>query len=118
MLRGGIKLPFKLLGIPVKLDHSFLLILPLFAFLIGSQLPAFVTQLRLVGIVVPPGDLTEGATPWVLGAIEAFGPDLHAGCPSVSGHCRIDLARPRVDAALDVEDPREARAHEHRLEVL
>ncbi len=73
MLRGGIKLPFKLLGIPVTLDHSFLLILPLFAFLIGSQLPAFVTQLRLVGVVVPPGDLTAGATPWVLGTIAALG---------------------------------------------
>lgn len=73
MLRGGIKLPFKLLGIPVTLDHSFLLILPLFAFLIGSQLPAFVTQLRLVGVVVPTGDLTAGATPWVLGTIAAIG---------------------------------------------
>lgn len=73
MLRGGIKLPFKLLGIPVTLDHSFLLILPLFAFLIGSQIPAFVTQLRLVGVVVPPGDLTAGATPWVLGTIAAIG---------------------------------------------
>lgn len=73
MLRGGIKLPFKLLGIPVKLDHSFLLILPLFAFLIGSQLPAFVSQLRLIGIAVPPADLTGGVTPWLLGAIAALG---------------------------------------------
>jgi len=73
MLRGGIKLPFKLLGIPVTLDNSFLLILPLFAFLIGSQLPAFVNQLRLVGLDVPSASLARGATPWVLGAISALG---------------------------------------------
>src|SRR5690606_28976895 len=45
-------------------------------------------------------------------SLEAFGPDLHAKCPSVSGHCRIDLARPRVDAAAQVVEPREARAAE------
>lgn len=73
MLRGGIKLPFKLLGIPVKLDNSFLLILPLFAFLIGSQIPAFVAQLRFLGIDVPPASLAGGATPWLLGTVAAVG---------------------------------------------
>lgn len=72
-MSGGLKLPFKLLGIPVRLDYSFLLILPLFAYLIGSQLPAFVNQLQLLGLDLPSQDLQSGATPWVLGAIAALG---------------------------------------------
>ena len=72
-MSGGIKLPFKLLGIPVRLDYSFLLILPLFAYLIGSQLPAFVAQLRTLGLDIPAGELESGATPWLLGIIAALG---------------------------------------------
>lgn len=72
-MRGGLKLPFKLLGIPVSLDNSFLLILPLFAYLIGSQLPAFVAQLRVFGIEVPASDIATGATPWLLGVVAALG---------------------------------------------
>lgn len=71
---GGIRLPFKLLGIPVRLDYSFLLILPLFAYLIGSQLPAYAELFRsAMGIVVDVGALTHGLTPWLVGLAGAVG---------------------------------------------
>jgi len=71
---SGIKLPFKLLGIPVRLDYSFLLILPLFAYIIGSQLPAYAELFRTsLGISVDVSGITQGITPWVLGLAGAVG---------------------------------------------
>lgn len=82
-MRQGINLPFKLLGVPVKLDTSFLLVLPLFAYLIGSQIPALVTLLTQLGVVDPAAagvplaagksELEEGMTPWLLGLAGAVG---------------------------------------------
>ncbi|MBI5813095.1 MAG: CBS domain-containing protein [Meiothermus silvanus] len=69
MSRNALRLPFKLLGIPVALDVSFLVVLPLFAFLIGSQLP---TYLQLLG-VRPDSRLLEGYTPYLLGLLAALG---------------------------------------------
>ncbi|MER3480775.1 MAG: site-2 protease family protein [Meiothermus sp.] len=69
MFRTALRLPFKLLGIPVSLDLSFLVVLPLFAFLIGSQLP---TYLQLLG-VRPDPHLLEGYTPYLLGLVAALG---------------------------------------------
>ena len=83
MVRGGIRLPFRLLGIPVTLDPSFLLVLPLFAYLIGSQVPALVTLLTQFGVIAPAASglqlaaardaLAHGITPWVLGLAGAIG---------------------------------------------
>ncbi|MCA9836427.1 MAG: site-2 protease family protein [Trueperaceae bacterium] len=70
MFRRAITLPFKLLGIPIRLDMSFLLILPLFAFLIASQLPAYV---HLFAGNTSADNLTQGATPYLLGLIAAIG---------------------------------------------
>ncbi|HEX7000152.1 MAG TPA: site-2 protease family protein [Trueperaceae bacterium] len=78
--RGGILLPFKLLGIPVRLDVSFLLVLPLLAYLIGSQLPEFNAQLRELARAMDP-DLARrldpgpavGAPAWLLGLVAALG---------------------------------------------
>ncbi|HET8985274.1 MAG TPA: hypothetical protein VFN03_05900, partial [Trueperaceae bacterium] len=82
MVRTGIRLPFRLLGIPVTLDPSFLLVLPLFAYLIGSQVPALVTVLTQFGVIDPAGSgaqvaaardaLAHGATPWLLGLAGAL----------------------------------------------
>jgi len=69
MFRAGVTLPFKLLGIPIKLDFSLFLILPLFAWLIGSQLPMF---LQTFGLAREP-QLTEGLTPYLLGLAAAVG---------------------------------------------
>ncbi len=74
MGRGGLLLPFKLLGVPVRLDYSFLLVLPLFAYLIGSQLPAYAELFRAaMGISVDVGILTSGATQWLVGLAGAVG---------------------------------------------
>ncbi len=73
MMSGGLKLPFKLLGIPIKLDYSFLLVLPLFAYLIGSQLPAYAELINSLGVEIDSSAITSGATPWVLGLLGALG---------------------------------------------
>ncbi|WIV68582.1 CBS domain-containing protein [Natrialbaceae archaeon AArc-T1-2] len=63
-----------LFGIPIKLDLTFLLILPIFAYLIGAQLEPvaeILNELMGAGIVIAP--LTEGTTPWILGLVAAIG---------------------------------------------
>lgn len=73
MNERGIRLPFKLLGVPVLLDHSFLLILPLFAYLIGSQLGSYAQILATVGVNIDASGLEQGATRWLLGGVAAVG---------------------------------------------
>jgi Zn-dependent protease len=73
MFRRALRLPFKLLGIPVSLDTSFLLVLPLFAYLIGSQIPAYVALFRRAGLTIEAAPLTAGLTPYLLGLIGALG---------------------------------------------
>ncbi|RIH88161.1 putative zinc metalloprotease Rip3 [Meiothermus luteus] len=69
MFSRTFKLPFRPLGIPLSLDLSFLVVLPLLAFLIGSQLTLY---LRLFQIEPAPW-LLEGATPYLLGLLAAVG---------------------------------------------
>ena len=69
MFNRGIRLPFKLLGIPVILDWSFLLILPLLAWLIGRQVTALATAFGVHNGHV----LATGSWPYVLGLIAALG---------------------------------------------
>ena len=69
MFRNAIKLPFKLLGIPISLDRSFLIVLPLFAWLIGSQVPNYLAAL---GGAVDPR-LSTGTFPYLLGLAAALG---------------------------------------------
>lgn len=70
MLRRGYRLPFRLFGIPVYLDSTFLVILPLLAWMIGSRLDLYVRLLRLG---VDPATLQQGALPYILGLIAALG---------------------------------------------
>ncbi len=61
-------------GIPLKLDLTFLLVLPLFAYLIGSQTGEIVVLLNdalAADLAVEP--LTAGSTPWILGFAAALG---------------------------------------------
>ncbi|HZW26819.1 MAG TPA: site-2 protease family protein [Trueperaceae bacterium] len=77
--RGGVLLPFKLLGVPVRLDVTFLLALPLFAYMIGAQLPEFTAQLRQLAALrdpelarrLVPGP--DGAVAWLVGLVAAVG---------------------------------------------
>ncbi|KYH25224.1 zinc metalloprotease [Halalkalicoccus paucihalophilus] len=63
-----------LFGIPIKLDVSFLLILPIFAWLIGAQIELLVGPLNAVfGTGLDAADLTTGYRPWALGLAAAIG---------------------------------------------
>jgi len=71
------------LGIPIRLDLTFLLVLPLFAYVIGDQAGVWVETLNgvfgaptldpLRPPPIDPGPLTEGLTPWIAGALAAVG---------------------------------------------
>ena len=61
-------------GIPLKLDLTFLLVLPLFAYIIASQVGATVDLLNTAwGASLPVGPLEEGMLPWLLGITSALG---------------------------------------------
>ncbi len=61
-------------GIPIRLGVSFLLILPLLAYIIGSQVDVTVELLNAVfGGDVATDPLTGGALPWLLGVVAALG---------------------------------------------
>jgi Zn-dependent protease/CBS domain-containing protein len=61
-------------GIPLKLDLTFLLVLPLFAWIIGSQVGLWADQLtRFGGAELDSAALTAGAMPWLLGVAAAVG---------------------------------------------
>ncbi|MDR7521780.1 MAG: site-2 protease family protein [Armatimonadota bacterium] len=70
MLRKGYRLPFRLLGIPIYLDPTFLIILPLLAWVIGSRLDLYI---RLFRLPVDAQALQEGHTPYLLGLAAALG---------------------------------------------
>lgn len=64
----------RVFGIPIRLAPTFLLILPVFAWVIGSQVGFWVDQLNtLWGLNIPVGPLEDGTTPWILGAAGALG---------------------------------------------
>jgi Zn-dependent protease/CBS domain-containing protein len=63
-----------LFGIPIQVDVTFLLVLPLFVYLIGSRVTAItqiLNQTLDAGIAV--GTLSGGAVPWLLGLFAALG---------------------------------------------
>ena len=70
MFNLSYRLPVKLLGIPVKLDASFLLVLAFFTWIIGGQVDVYVALLNLP---VNPDTLTRGATPYLLGLLSGLG---------------------------------------------
>ena len=61
-------------GIPIKLDVTLLVILPVFAWLIGSQITELVVLLNgTLGTGIRVESIASGAWPWLLGAIAAIG---------------------------------------------
>ena len=62
-------------GIPIKLDATFLLILPLLAYLIGSDVETLIEELLnpVFGAGIDAAALTGGYTPFALGAAAAVG---------------------------------------------
>lgn len=73
MTGRGWRLPFNLVGIPLSLDPSFALVLPLFAWLIASQVPAYAELLGALGLEIDGAALAAGATPYLLGLTAALG---------------------------------------------
>src|SRR5512136_35965 len=61
-------------GIPIQIHYTFLLVIPLFAWIIGSQISLTVDMIK--GIYLIPIDTTtimSGFMPYVLGVIVSFG---------------------------------------------
>jgi Zn-dependent protease len=64
----------RIFGIPIKIDVTFLLVLPLFAWLISAQVGFWVDLLGILPTDVPgAAPLTAGNTPLYLGAASAIG---------------------------------------------
>ncbi len=63
-----------LFDIPIKLDLTFLLVLPVFAYLIGVQIGPVIDILNTtMGAGIDAEPLTVGYTPWILGLAAAIG---------------------------------------------
>ncbi len=64
-----------ILGIPIKLDVTFLLILPIFAWVIAIQVEELIAMLDMMlgTALLEDPQLTEGNMPWILGSIAAIG---------------------------------------------
>ena len=64
----------RLFGIPILLHWTFLLIIPLFAYIIGSQIDATTDMLReIFGIGIDTTIIIGGYMPWILGTVVALG---------------------------------------------
>ncbi len=63
-----------LLGIPIRLDITFLFILPIFAYVIAIQVDQLVDLMNMAfGIAIDVEPMTEGRMPWILGSFAAVG---------------------------------------------
>jgi Zn-dependent protease/CBS domain-containing protein len=64
----------RIFGIPIELDVTFLLVLPLFAYLIGSRVADITDALNeALGAGLDPATLSVGVLPWILGLTAAVG---------------------------------------------
>ncbi|WP_058367682.1 CBS domain-containing protein [Haloparvum sedimenti] len=64
----------RLFDIPIKLNWTFLLVLPLFAYLIGSDVAAIATVVNeTMGAGIDVASLEAGTTPWLIGLASALG---------------------------------------------
>ncbi len=64
----------RVFGIPIQLDLTFLLILPIFAWLIGTQVSDWVNIMNnLWGLGLAAAPLSSGMMPWYLGIAAAIG---------------------------------------------
>lgn len=72
-MEGSLKIG-RLFGIPIYLHFTFLLVIPLFAWIIGSQIETTVQLLaRIFSVTIDPSLITMGAVPYLLGALVALG---------------------------------------------
>jgi Zn-dependent protease/predicted transcriptional regulator len=70
MVSSSFRLPFRVFGIPIRLDVTFLLLIALLTWLIGGRVG---TYIELFDLPLDPVPLQRGATPWLLGLASALG---------------------------------------------
>jgi len=64
----------QIFDIPILLHYTFLLVIPLFAFIIGSEIGATTDMLKeIFRVPVDTSSITGGFMPWILGTIVALG---------------------------------------------
>jgi Zn-dependent protease len=64
----------RLFGIPIQIHYTFLLVIPLFAWIIGTEIKYTIDSLTaLFGVAIDPTILTAGLIPYLIGAIVALG---------------------------------------------
>lgn len=64
----------RIFGIPILIHYTFLLVIPLFAWIIGSQIPLTVGMLEeIYQVQIDTSLATAGYMPWVLGTVVALG---------------------------------------------
>lgn len=64
----------RLFGIPILIHYTFLLVIPLFAWIIGSQITTTIDMLKeIFQVPIDTTVITAGYMPYVLGTISAFG---------------------------------------------
>lgn len=72
-MEGSLKIG-RLFGIPIYLHFTFLLVIPLFAWIIGSQIETTIQLLAQVfSVTIDPSLITQGPVPYLLGALVALG---------------------------------------------
>lgn len=72
-MEGSLKIG-RLFGIPIYLHFTFLLVIPLFAWIIGSQIETTIHLLAQVfSVTIDPSLITQGPVPYLLGALVALG---------------------------------------------
>jgi Zn-dependent protease/predicted transcriptional regulator len=64
----------RVFGIPILIHYSFILVIPLFAWIIGSQITVTTDMLQgYFSIPIDTSLITEGFMPWILGTVVALG---------------------------------------------
>lgn len=64
----------RLFDIPILLHYTFLLVIPLFAFIIGSEIGATTDMLKgIFDVTIDTSRITAGYMPWILGTVVALG---------------------------------------------
>ena len=64
----------RLFGIPIQIHYTFLLVIPLFAWIIGSDILLTISMLtKVFGITIDTTIITAGFMPYILGVIVSFG---------------------------------------------
>ena len=70
MVSSSFRLPFRVFGIPIRLDVTFVLLIGLLTWLIGGRVGTYIELFRLP---LDPAPLQRGPTPWLLGFASAVG---------------------------------------------